>query len=455
MPTTHFASGSTITADVAIAGGGVAGSSLAATLAGAGLRVVVVEREARFRDRVRGEALHPWGAAEADRLGLVPRLRAAGARPLPVWQRYEAGAAVEPYRWDADVLGGHVEWGVPHPALQETLLAHAADRGATVLRPADAIGFKRGRGSGPAELSVRRDEGRTTVHARLVVGAGGTGALARRWVGAASVRDPVHHVIGGCLLDGVALDRDSAHQAFLPGGMVVLFPQGDETGEAVGGTHRDRARAYLVCDPARGAIFRGPHAAADFLATLAAALPADALAGARPAGPLAFFPGIDDWADRLVAAGLVLIGDAAGANDPSQGHGLSLAFRDARELRDGLLGTAEADWPRATAEFAARRTVYAAPLRAHARWSGPLSTEQGPAADARRARVARARERDPSAGGYAGIFAFGPDGLPTDEAARRRFLGEDLDEQITSAAESTAEGAPKIRRSGLPAHAGA
>ena len=70
--------------DVAIVGGGVAGSNLAAALAAVGLGVVVVEREARFRDRIRGEALHPWGAAEADRLGLVPVLRAAVGQPLPV-----------------------------------------------------------------------------------------------------------------------------------------------------------------------------------------------------------------------------------------------------------------------------------------------------------------------------------------------------------------------------------
>jgi len=47
--------------DVVIVGGGIAGSSLAAALAKAGLGVVVVERERRFRDRVRGESVHPWG----------------------------------------------------------------------------------------------------------------------------------------------------------------------------------------------------------------------------------------------------------------------------------------------------------------------------------------------------------------------------------------------------------
>ena len=408
------------TADVAIVGGGIAGASLATALADAGLDVVLIEREARFRDRVRGEALHPWGAAEADRLGLVPVLRQAGALPLPIWQRYEARLPVEPYRWETDLPGGAVEWGVPHPALQEALLAHAGARTARLLRPATAVAFRQPtKASDLSEVVVSGLGGEATVRTLLVVGAGGSRAAARAWLGAHSVRDPIHHLIGGCLLEEVALDRDRAHQAYLPGGMVTIFPQG-----AVDDPAR-RARGYFVCDPAWGVTCRGSAGPARFLSVLASAVPEGSLAGARPAGPLAFFSGIDDWADRLTGDGLVLIGDAAGANDPSQGHGLSLAFRDARELRDLLLAASPADWPDATRAFAARRLAYAAPLRAHARWAGLLTTEQGPEADYRRAQVDLARESDPSAGGYAGIFAFGPDGLSTDEAARRRFFGEE------------------------------
>nr|MDP9471953.1 hypothetical protein [Chloroflexota bacterium] len=58
-------------------------------------------------------------------------------------------------------------------------------------------------------------------------------------------------------------------------------------------------------------------------------------------------------------------------------------------------------------------------------WAAQLTTETGPEADARRERVARAREQDPTAGGFAAIFAAGPEGLVADEAARRRFFGEE------------------------------
>src|SRR5215218_445398 len=60
--------------DVVVVGGGVAGSSLGAALARAGLEVLVVEREARFRDRVRGDSLFGWGVVEMTRpcLAFIP-----------------------------------------------------------------------------------------------------------------------------------------------------------------------------------------------------------------------------------------------------------------------------------------------------------------------------------------------------------------------------------------------
>ena len=409
--TTRTDAAATLAADVAIVGGGVAGSSLAAVLAEAGLGVVVVEREARFKDRVRGEALHPWGAAEAERLGLIPALRAAGAHELPIWQRYEDRVPLEPYRWSDDVPDGHVKWGVSHPALQEALLALAAERGARVLRPARVVRFRR---APDPELTMAAGQTESTVRARLVVGADGSRSAARRWIGATTRHDPTHHEIGGVLFDGVALATDRAHQAHFPGGMALAFPRG-----------HGRARVYVVADPRQAAALRGPAAAAAFAARCATTLPDGAFAAAVPAGPAAVFPGADVWPDRTAGDGVVLIGDAAGANDPSQGHGLSLVFRDVRELRDLLLDGR--DWSRAVAAFAERRAAYHAVLRAHARWASRLITEQGPEADARRERVARARQVDPTAGGFAGIHAFGPDGLVADEAARRRFFGEDVD----------------------------
>jgi NADPH-dependent 2,4-dienoyl-CoA reductase/sulfur reductase-like enzyme len=50
--------------DLIIAGGGLAGSALAIVMARSGHRVLVVERETRFRDRIRGEMLQHGAAAK-------------------------------------------------------------------------------------------------------------------------------------------------------------------------------------------------------------------------------------------------------------------------------------------------------------------------------------------------------------------------------------------------------
>jgi menaquinone-9 beta-reductase len=60
--------------DVVTVGGGLGGAALAKVLAARGMRVLVVERESQFKDRIRGEWIAPWGGAEAQRLGIYALL---------------------------------------------------------------------------------------------------------------------------------------------------------------------------------------------------------------------------------------------------------------------------------------------------------------------------------------------------------------------------------------------
>jgi len=60
--------------DIITVGGGLGGASFAKAMAERGARVLVVEREAKFKDRVRGEWLAPWGVAEAHELGVYETL---------------------------------------------------------------------------------------------------------------------------------------------------------------------------------------------------------------------------------------------------------------------------------------------------------------------------------------------------------------------------------------------
>src|SRR5262245_39972494 len=80
--------------DLDIAGGGLAGSALAVVMAQNGYRVLVVERESRFRDRIRGELLLPWGSREAKRLGLYDDLVSTCALEGPFWSYFAGGEFV-------------------------------------------------------------------------------------------------------------------------------------------------------------------------------------------------------------------------------------------------------------------------------------------------------------------------------------------------------------------------
>ena len=70
--------------DLISVGGGLAGAALAHALAPRGARCLVLERETRFRDRVRGEAIPPWGVAEARELGIESLLLDSCAHPVPI-----------------------------------------------------------------------------------------------------------------------------------------------------------------------------------------------------------------------------------------------------------------------------------------------------------------------------------------------------------------------------------
>lgn len=399
--------------DVAIAGSGVAGASLAAALASAGLGVLIVERERRFRDRVRGEGIHPWGVAEAEELGLLPALERAGAHELQYWQSYDDGRPMpEPDDLKSGSIAGHGEYGVYHPALQNALFESAVSAGADVLRPAKATAFRRD--GERSTLTVQAGAKEIEVKARLVVATDGRLSGARKWIGARTLSDPQdHHLIGGLLVDQVEIDDRRVHISGGPGGFTLIFPQGGR-----------RVRAYIVALPNIAEPLRPPAGVDAFLAWCNARFEAEPFRDAVPAGPLAFFPGTNMWADRLADDGIVLAGDAAMATDPSVGHGVSLCFRDARELRDLLLDGG--DWAGAIREFERRRQVYQEPIRCIANWMMAISLEVGAEADARRERVQRARQADPSNGGYRRLLFCGPDGLPTDDAARRHCFGEDL-----------------------------
>jgi 2-polyprenyl-6-methoxyphenol hydroxylase-like FAD-dependent oxidoreductase len=395
------------TFDVVVAGGGLAGSALGGVLARSGLGVLVVEKEGHFRDRIRGELTFPWGHSEALLGGLGEPLEQVGAVPLPVLDFFQDGRRADSLRWDTISIDALPAIGFSHPRLQEVLLAWAESQGATVLRPAKVVGVSDG---DRPTVSVVSDGRAVDVRARLAVGADGKRSGARRWLGADTVTDPEHHWFGGLLVAGMRWD-DTVAWATTPTGAVAWFVNGSDSYRLYVRLTSEQVRATGV-----------GHDADAFLLFAAPFMPEGTLSGAEPVGPVGFFPNSCTWSSRIALGHLVLVGDAAGAVDPTQGLGTSLLFRDVRALSELLL--ADGDWVRATTEYERQRQAYYDVLRAYDRWCALLEAEAGPEADRRRERNAAAREADPTLGGFATIEARGPDGLVPDEAARRIYFGE-------------------------------
>jgi 2-polyprenyl-6-methoxyphenol hydroxylase-like FAD-dependent oxidoreductase len=139
---------------------------------------------------------------------------------------------------------------------------------------------------------------------------------------------------------------------------------------------------------------------------------AQILAGGTPLGPCATFGGDDTWTDVPFAEGVVLIGDAAGYNDPLIGQGLSLALRDARVLSEILLATGrwsqESLWP-----YAEDRRKRVQRVRFTAALMAELYGSFGPEGTARRRRFL-SRLPDPNSRGRAllACLGIGPDRSP-------------------------------------------
>jgi menaquinone-9 beta-reductase len=322
--------------DVLIVGGGIAGSSLAYALASAGQSVTVLESSVEYEDRVRGESVMPWGVKEARNLGVEQVLLDAGAHVSPAWMQYAEGwpePAMVPMSIMVEGIPGTLN--LRHPDACQALTDAAAAAGATVVRGVQDVTLSTGQ---PVSITYSTDR-TNEAHARMVVGADGRSSTVRRQAGISLRRDDPINYISGLLVDGlVGIPED--HDLLIGEGglMFLLFHQG-------GG----RARLYVGIGRSGQRRFAGPDAIAQFLAAWKpGCYPlSELVAAGSPAGPCATYPGDDTWTDTPFADGVVLVGDAAGHNDPIIGQGLSIALRDARMVRDLIL-----DGARRAADFA-------------------------------------------------------------------------------------------------------
>ena len=312
-------------ADVIVVGGGIAGGSLAAVMARRGAKVIVLERQTKFRDHVRGELLWPWGVKLAQDLGLYSTFLDAGARVVRTLIVYDEGSD-RPQADDAGIVVPGVDGSVnlAHPVACAALLAAADSAGADVhmgvrdvrlrLEPKPVVRWLDAKG---------REHGATPS---VVVGADGRQSSIRAQASIPVEVDPPAHHIAGMLVEGVESDVNLAvREADV---LFLAFPQNE-----------GRTRLYFNYPTDQRGRFLGRDATARFLAAtrLESLNGAGGWHEASPAGPCATFPGTDSRASSPHAGGVVLIGDAAGYENPLRGQGLSMALQDVSDVSHALL----------------------------------------------------------------------------------------------------------------------
>jgi 2-polyprenyl-6-methoxyphenol hydroxylase-like FAD-dependent oxidoreductase len=400
--------------DAVIVGGGIGGGALGSALARAGKRVLILERSAEFEDVVRGEWIAPWGVAEAQALGLYDAIRAAGGHHLSKHYGFDETRAPEvaysaALPLDAFRPGICGPLCIGHPRLCQLLLDHAAAHGAEVRRVVSDV--RVAPGADPRVSFVHAGAQHEAV-ARIVVGADGRGSSVRRQIGVALREAPEHHLFAGLVVDGAHGWPEDWQAVSTDGDVYFLaFPQG-----------RGRVRLYAAYAREQARRFAGRDGPQRFLdACVLKSIPeSDAFRAATPAGPCRSYANQDTWTGLPFVEGVVLVGDAAGYNDPIAGQGLSITLRDVRVVRDLLLGDGFA--ARSLAPYAEERRERMRRLRFSAALQARLLAEFGDEARALRAGVFERQQKDPTLG-MAAISAFvGPEALPAEAFSQQAAI---------------------------------
>jgi len=373
--------------EVVIVGGGIGGSALACVLAREGIATTILEKTTAHTDHVRGEWVAPWGVAETERLGLYELLLSAGGHHLKRHISFGDDINAELAQTQTLDLTAFEGAGLKpplcmrHPDMCDLLNAEAIARGANLLR--DVAGVEVTVGTAP-QVRFRRDGHEIRYSPRLVVGADGRNSIVRIQAGIQHHRDPTHHLMTGMLVDNTdGWPQDLQIFGTEENINFLAFPQS-----------ATRVRLYICYASAQKKRFAGADNQAHFLEAfkLKTVPGSEFLANGTPAGPCNSYGNEDTWTETPFAPGVVLIGDAAGHNDPIIGQGLSITYRDVRIVRDLMLENR--DWtPERFRPYAEERAERMRRLRITASSLSILNAEFGPHALERRIKVREEKAR--------------------------------------------------------------
>jgi 2-octaprenyl-6-methoxyphenol hydroxylase len=326
-------SGGLLRCDIAIAGGGFVGLSLALALGELPLSVVVVEPLPPARQYppdldARTTALAPGSRRVLEAIGAWRGI-AAEATPIHSIHVSDAGtggfARLEAAEQGLEVLG----YTIGNAALGRALRERAAELPRLQLHAAAATGVQ----SAPGGLRLATSTG-LMVEARLVVAADGAGSVLRSALGiAARVREYGQQAIIANLETGRG-HAHVAHERFTRAGPIAALPVAAGRVAIVWTLPEREACRVLALDEAA------------FLVELQRAfgfrLGRFVRAGRREAWPLALTESVVTAADRAL-----LVGNAAQGLHPAAAQGFNLALRDVATLAEILADEIAAQGPAA------------------------------------------------------------------------------------------------------------
>ena len=309
----------TMDTDVAIGGGGIAGSVAAVALSKLGFHVTLIEPNLHSERRQGGEMLHPRGIESLSQLGLLANVRAAGSARIRGFHisDTEAGDVTLAYA----KIGLSPGMALDHGRLHAVLFAAASScRNVSVIHGKRVTGLN-DRGD-HVEIHVTGKGAGTKIRARLLVGADGARSKIRERAGIPCGRRRVSMISTVTLPADALPDAEFGHLFIGAGGPSLAYPIGE-------------GRARLMVDHDG----RVPHSIREVAALLSAACPPRFR---KQVGELADDQRVRHFATEIVFARtphrgrVVLIGDAACTCHPLTASGMTSAIADVVSLAGAL-----------------------------------------------------------------------------------------------------------------------